>query len=128
MSRSTTFLDRFLPAGHHTELVVLGLGTHVACNIVAALAFRYAALSASALSFLAWQIVGNLAGLATVLAVTVLLRFLPLSLAYPVTTGLSVIGVQVVAARFLLHESLPPHVWLGTALIVIGILLVGGRV
>ncbi len=128
MSESTTFLDRFLPAAHRTELVVLGIGTHVACNIVAALAFRYAAHSASALSFLVWQIVGNLAGFATVLALTVLLRFVPLSLAYPVTTGLSVIGIQVVAARLLLHEPLPLQVWLGTALIVFGILLVGGRV
>lgn len=121
-------LDRWLPLAHRSELIAIGIATHLGFNIVAAVAFRLAALSSSWIAFLVWQVAGNLAGFVTVLALTVLLRFLPLSIAYPITTGLSVIGVQVIAASVLLHEPLPLRVWLGTALIVSGILLVGGRI
>ncbi|MCX7623998.1 MAG: hypothetical protein RMK01_08475 [Thermomicrobium sp.] len=128
MTETSSVLDRLLPQAHRAEFVVAGIATHLAFNVVAAVAFRLSALSTTWPAFLAWQVVGNLAGFVTVLALTVLLRFVPLSLAYPITTGLSVIGVQVIAARVILHEPLPPQVWVGTALIVIGILLVGGRI
>lgn len=120
-------LDRLLPVQHGSIVVSGSTVLFVACNVLAALAFRWAAHSATWSAFLGWQIVGNLAGFITVLALTVLLRFLPLSWVYPITTGLSVIAVQVIAASLLLHEPLPTRVWLGTALIVVGILLVGGR-
>ncbi|MCM8745584.1 hypothetical protein NET03_03475 [Thermomicrobium sp. CFH 73360] len=128
MPGNGSVLDRWLPFAYRSELIVIGIATHLGFNIVAAAAFRLAALSSSWITFLVWQVVGNLAGFVTVLALTVLLRYLPLSIAYPITTGLSVIGVQVIAASVLLHESLPLRVWLGTALIVSGILLVGGRI
>jgi multidrug transporter EmrE-like cation transporter len=128
MTESRSVLDRLLPPAHRSELIAAGLATHLAFNVVAALAFRLAAQSSSWLAFLLWQVVGNLAGFLTVVALTVLLRFVPLSVAYPITTGLSVIAVQVVAARLLLHEPLPLRVWFGAILIVLGILFVGGRI
>ena len=70
--------------------------------------------------------VGNLAGFLTAVALTVLLRAVPLSVPCPITTGLAVIAVEVIAARLVLHESLPLRVWSGTNLIVLGILFVGG--
>jgi multidrug transporter EmrE-like cation transporter len=80
--------------------------------------------------FLAWspgQVLGNLAGLITVITLTWLLRTVPLNVAFPITTGLAVIGVQVFSARMLFHESISPAQWLGTLFIVVGIALISGR-
>lgn len=93
-------------------------------NIVANAGFKLSAASSGWRGFLAWQIVGNLAGLITVLTLTGLLRYLPLHVAYPITAGLAVIGVQVVAARWLFGEAISSGQWLGTLLVVVGIVLV----
>jgi multidrug transporter EmrE-like cation transporter len=69
-------------------------------------------------------VIGNLAGFITVLTLTRLLRYLPLSITFPLTTGLTVIGVQVVAAAALFHEPISARQWAGTAAIVISIFLV----
>ena len=71
--------------------------------------------------------VGNLAGLASVITITAMLRFLPLSVVFPVTTGLAVIGIQVVAAGYLFRESIAPVQWRGTLWVVVGIFLIGSR-
>lgn len=94
-------------------------------NIVANASFKLSAASPGLRSFLAWQIVGNLAGFITVLTLTGLLRYLPLHVAYPVTAGLAVVGVQVVAARWLFGEAISSGQWLGTVFIIVGIILVG---
>ncbi len=94
-------------------------------NIVANASFKLSAASSSLRGFLAWQVVGNLAGFITVLTLTGLLRYLPLHVAYPVTAGLAVIGVQVVAARWLFGETISSGQWLGTLFIILGIVLVG---
>lgn len=93
-------------------------------NIVANASFKLSAASPTLRGFVGWQIVGNLAGLITVLTLTGLLRHLPLHVAYPVTTGLAVIGVQVVAARWLFGETISSGQWLGTLLVILGIVLV----
>jgi drug/metabolite transporter (DMT)-like permease len=59
-----------------------------------------------------------------VLTITWLLRFLPLSVVSPVTTGLTVIGVQVLAAWLLFHETISSVQWFGTLLVVLGIVLI----
>lgn len=127
MANGTTWIDRFLPQGHPAALSGGALLANLLCNIIAGAAFRYSALAGDARGFLFWQVVGNLAGFLTVIALTVLLRFVPLSVAYPVTTGLAVIGVQVVAAAALFREPIVARTWLGTALIVLGIVLVSYR-
>lgn len=93
-------------------------------NIVANASFKMSATSAGWRGFLAWQVIGNLAGFITVLTLTWLLRYLPLHVAYPVTAGLAVIGVQVAAAHWLFGEVISPGQWLGTLLLVVGIVLV----
>jgi len=93
-------------------------------NIVANAGFKLSVASSGWRSFLAWQVVGNLAGFITVLTLTGLLRYLPLHVAYPITAGLAVIGVQVMAARWLFGEPISSGQWLGTLLVVIGIVLV----
>ncbi len=96
-------------------------------NIVANASFKYSVLSHDWQHFLSWQILGNLAGFITVITLTGLLRFIPLSIAYPICTGLAVIGVQVASAKFLFGEPVTSAQWLGTLLIVAGIILISGR-
>lgn len=93
-------------------------------NIIANASFKVSAASTHWRGFLSWQVVGNLAGFITVLTLTGLLRFIPLHVAYPVSMGLAVIGVQVGAAWWLFHEPITLTQWLGTLLIAAGILLV----
>ncbi len=97
---------------------------NLAFNILANASFRISALSPTWRGLLAWQVVGNLAGLATVITLTWLLRYLPLSVAFPLTTGLTVLGVQIVAASWIFREPISQHQWLGTVALVLGIWLI----
>jgi len=103
-----------------TALIAL----NVIFNIVANAAFRVSARSATWSDIVTWQVLGNLAGFVTVLTLTGLLRYTPLSIAFPLTTGLSIVGVQVVAAKWLFHEPITAVQWLGSLLIGVGIFLV----
>ena len=114
-------------AAHQVAILIFLLSANLVFNIIAGASFKLSAVSPTWRGFLIWQVVGNLAGFITVLALTGMLRYIPLSVAYPITTGLAVLGVQVAAARLWFHESISPAQWLGALLVVIGILLVGGR-
>jgi multidrug transporter EmrE-like cation transporter len=114
------------PTGNVAAPISL-IGVNLLFNIVANASFRLSAASPTWRGFLLWQVVGNLAGLITVLTLTGLLSFVPLRVAYPVTAGLAVIGVQVIAARLLFHEPISSTQWLGTLLVMVGIVLIGGR-
>jgi len=103
------------------------IGGNLIFNIVANAGFKLSATSTTWRGFLIWQVVGNLAGLVTVLTLTGLLRFVPLHVAFPVTTGLAVVGVQVIAAGLFFHEAISPAQWAGALFIVCGIVLIGGR-
>jgi undecaprenyl phosphate-alpha-L-ara4N flippase subunit ArnE len=118
-------LPVLLPA-NGVILIVL-LASNVLFQVIGNCGFKLSASSGDARGFWTWQVIGNLAGLASVITITALLRFLPLSLVFPVTTGLTVIGIQVVAAGFLFRESISPVQWLGTLLVVVGISLIGSR-
>jgi multidrug transporter EmrE-like cation transporter len=108
-------------------LILILIGGNLLFNIVANASFKASAASSNWRGFLTWQVIGNLAGLITVITLTWLLKFLPLRVAFPVTTGLAVIGVQLVAAGWIFGESITPGQWLGTFLVVIGIALLSGR-
>ena len=100
---------------------------HMALAVLAVAGFKLSALSQRPLGFWSWQAMGNLAGFAGVLALTMLLRLIPMHVAYPLTQGLAVLAVQVVAARLFFSERIAPLQWLGTLLIVAGIVVVGSR-
>ncbi|MBC7317008.1 MAG: hypothetical protein H5T70_11360 [Chloroflexi bacterium] len=100
---------------------------NLVCNIVSNTSFKLSAASSHWKGFLTWQVVGNLTGFLGVLSLTGLLRLVPLHVAYPLTVGLAVVGVQVVAAGALFRETISPAQWVGTGLIVLGILLIGGH-
>jgi multidrug transporter EmrE-like cation transporter len=80
--------------------------------------------------FLALLAAGNLAGFVGVLAYTGLLRTLPLHVAFPLSRGLVVLGVQLVAALLVFHETFRVTEAAGAVLVTAGIILVGagGRV
>lgn len=105
-------------------IVTALIAVHVVFNLFANVAFRWSARGATWTDVVTWQLAGNLAGFVTVLALTGLLRFLPLSVAFPLTTGISVIAVQVVAAHWFFGESIAAGQWVGTLLIVLGVFLV----
>lgn len=113
-----------MAGGRVNALVVALVLGNLFFNIVANASFKVSAASPNLRGFLTWQVIGNLAGFITVLTLTGLLRFIPLSMAFPVTTGLAVIGVQVVAGHWLFGETISAEQWLGTLLVVIGIVLI----
>jgi multidrug transporter EmrE-like cation transporter len=119
--------DSFPLSGRSTLITLALIVGNLFFNIVANASFRYSVAGSSWRSFLSWQILGNLAGFITVLTLTGLLRTIPLHVAYPVTTGLAVVGVQVAAAKYLFHEVVTPFQWIGTLLVVVGIVLISGR-
>ena len=82
---------------------------------------KVSAASNTTRDFIIWQVVGNLAGFITVLTLTGLLRDIPLHIAFTVTTGLAVLGVQVVAAGWLFHEPITTVQWFGALLVIVGI-------
>lgn len=114
-------------SGRNLLLTAVLVGSNMLFNVIAHTSFKYSTASPGWRGFLGWQIVGNLAGLATVITLTALLRHQLLHVAFPVTTGLAVIGVQVLGNRFIFHESISSIQWLGTLLVVLGIAQIGGR-
>jgi multidrug transporter EmrE-like cation transporter len=68
---------------------------------------------------------GNLAGFAGVLVYTGLLRTLPLHVAFPLSRGLVVLGVQLVGALLVFHETFRMTEAAGAVLVAAGIILVG---
>lgn len=107
-----------------SAMVFLLILVNLAFNILANASFRVSAMSETWRGLLTWQVVGNLAGLITVITLTWLLRYMPLSVAFPLTTGLTVLGVQMVAASWIFHEPISQRQWLGTLAVVLGIWLI----
>jgi len=70
-------------------------------NVISNASFKFSAQSPNWNGIIAWQVVGNLAGFITVITLTLLLRNTSFNVVYPITAGLSVVGVQVFAAWLL---------------------------
>ncbi len=121
---SSQTLQGLRPANNLAYVLV---GANLLFNIVSNASFKLSAASANWRGFLLWQLIGNVSGLITVLTLTGLLRMLPLHVVFPITTGLAVIGVQLVAAQWLFNEPISRAQWLGAWLVVAGIFLIGAR-
>jgi multidrug transporter EmrE-like cation transporter len=93
-------------------------------NVLGNSCFKLSALAPNWKGLVGWQVVGNLAGLVTVLTLTGLLKYLPLHVAQPMVQGISIIAVQIMAARLFFHETISPTQWLGMLAIVAGIVLI----
>lgn len=79
-------------------------------------------------TFIYWQIVGNTAAFIGVLAYTGLMRDMSLLMAFPLTQGLTAIGVQVVASLIVFRERISPMAWIATILIAAGIIIMNRQV
>jgi multidrug transporter EmrE-like cation transporter len=108
----------------YTPLIVGLLLLNMVFNILGNASFKLSALAANWKGLVGWQVVGNLAGLVTVLTLTGLLKYLPLHVAQPMVQGLAIIGVQIVASRLFFHETISPTQWIGMVVIVGGIILI----
>ncbi len=75
--------------------------------------------------FIAMQAAGNLAGFVGILAYTWLLKGLPLHVAFPLSRGLVVLGIQLFAALLVFHEVFRPTEAVGAGLVAAGIIVVG---
>ncbi len=102
---------------------LLFLVANLGVNTGAHICLKRSAASARARTFVFWQVLGNLAAFLGVLAYTAVLRDLSLHVAYPLTEGLTAIGVQVVGGVIVFREKIPALAWAGTGLIVAGIIL-----
>ena len=100
-------------------LLVANLGANTAGHIC----LKRSAGGGGARKFLFWQVLGNLGGFLGVLAFTGLLRRMSLHVAYPLTEGLTAIGVQMVGSLFIFRERISLTAWAGTGLILAGITL-----
>ena len=67
------------------------------------------------------EVIGNLAGFITVITLTWMLRYIPLHVAFPLTTGMAVIGVQMVSGNLFFGENITHNHWLGACLVIMGI-------
>lgn len=108
-----------------SAIVLALLVANVIFNVVSNAGFKLSAAGPNWRVFLYWQVIGNLAGFITVLTLTGLLKYIPLHVAFPVTTGLAVIGVQIFASAMYFHESISQTQWLGALLVSLGIVLMG---
>jgi len=96
-------------------------------NVLANVGFKLSTLGHGWKHVLMWQAVGNLAGLITVITLTLLLKYMPLHIAFPLTTGLSVIGVSLIGSGLIFHEEVTPSHWLGTLLVTLGIVFLSRK-
>jgi multidrug transporter EmrE-like cation transporter len=95
----------------------------VVANTGAHVSFKRSAVSRGVKLFFFWQVIGNLAAFLGTLAYTTILHGMSLHVAYPLTEGLSAVGVQIVGSMILFRERIPPLAWAGTGLILSGIVL-----
>jgi multidrug transporter EmrE-like cation transporter len=86
---------------------------------------KLSADASTAAPFLLFQAAGNVAGFVGVLAYTGLMRTLPLHVAFPLTQGFAVLGVQLLASLLIFREAFTPREAAGSILVAAGILLVG---
>ena len=104
---------------------ILLLLADLVANTGAHISLKLSAGKMKARGFLFWQVLGNLGAFLGVLAYTLLLKTIPLHIAYPLTEGLTSVGVLLVGGLLVLKEDIRPLAWVGAGLILAGIALFG---
>ncbi len=102
---------------------ILLLLADLVANTGAHISFKLSAGKRKAKGFLFWQVIGNLAAFLGVLAYTLVLKTIPLHVAYPLTEGLTSVGVLLVGGLLVLKERIRPIAWVGAGLVLAGIAL-----
>jgi multidrug transporter EmrE-like cation transporter len=102
---------------------VLLIALNAIANTVGHTCFKLSSAVDASSRFVLWQIVGNTAAFIGTVAYTWLMRDMSLLMAYPLTQGLTAVGVQVVASQFFFRERISGSAWIATILIVAGIII-----
>jgi multidrug transporter EmrE-like cation transporter len=102
------------------SLIVLNLGFVVVSNV----SFKFSASSVGWQGLLKWQLVGNIAGFLSVITLTGMLRYMPLSLGYALSAGVGFVLVELVGARAILHEEIGLLQWIGIWITALGVFLI----
>lgn len=102
---------------------ILLLLANMGANTAAHVSLKRSAIGVGMKRFLLWQVAGNLAAFLGVLVFTGLVRDMSLHVAYPLTEGVSALGVQIVGSLLLFRERISLKAWAGTGLILMGIVL-----
>ncbi len=111
-----------------TNWIIAGLvAVDAITSALSVIAFKQSGAAPTVRGFWWYQVWGNFWGFASVLALTFLTRYWPLKLAYPITVGLAILLVQLVAVRIAFGEIATPLQVFGGVLIVAGIMLVAYR-
>ncbi len=106
-------------------LVVLGLVVvNQFFNVGATLSFAASGHAERLSTFVAWQIIGGVFGLGVNLTFAGLVRYWSLSFANVTGIALAFVSAQVFAAYMILHEPFAWPEWLGTSLVVVGVVLI----
>jgi len=109
------------------SLILVLVIINLACILTSHVSFKKSATSPDWRGILSWQVVGHLAGFISVLALTGVMRYLPLHQANAISVGLSFALVQVVGARLIFREEVSRLGWAGAAMIVGGVVLISSR-
>lgn len=104
-------------------IVALLMAANMLANTAAHIMFKRSAAGDGAKKFLFWQVAGNLAAFAALVCYTLLLKRMPLHTAYPVTEGLTAVGVLLVGSLLVFKEKIRPLAWAGACLVLAGIVL-----
>jgi multidrug transporter EmrE-like cation transporter len=97
---------------------------HTVMNVFSNIFYKKSADVKGIARFGLWQIVAGTFSFIGVLSYTFSLKYLPVSVAFPVTQGLAVVGVTIIGAWLVYKEKIQRIQWLAMALITIGILFV----
>ena len=93
-------------------------------NVGATLSFAASGHAEQLRTFVAWQIIGGVFGLGVNLTFAGLVRYWSLSFANVTGIALAFVSAQVFAAYMILHEPFAWPQWLGTSLVVVGVVLI----
>jgi multidrug transporter EmrE-like cation transporter len=112
-------MDKLIPV-----FFILG---HTAMNVLSNIFYKRSAMVKGVARFGLWQIIAGTFSFIGVISYTFSLKYLPVSIAFPVTQGLAVIAVTIIGASLVYKEKIRGRYWLGVALITLGILFVSIR-
>ncbi len=93
-------------------------------NVGATAAFALSGKAEAASGFVFWQIAGGLFGLGLQITFAGMVRFFSVQFANSVGIGLSFLTAQIIVAYLFFHEPFSAIQWVGSALVLVGILLI----
>ena len=95
-----------------------------ALNVGATTGFALSGNSNTTQRFVFWQLIGSVFGFGTQISFAGLVHFSSLEFANSIGIGLAFVSAQIFSAYVFFHIPFTPWQWLGTALVLIGIIFI----